>query len=642
MKYIHYTINFVILTSILLMYSCSQEMEELTMREQRSPLQMNMYITSYSSESNALEDKSTASDGDVVYLCAANGTTGIARYQNNRWVLEYSGEVTETQTCNLYYFKNATSHDASCVNLSHESSVNKDDNAVLSRIDDDIILTGHLSPLTARFRFKGQTGNNIRVKGWRNYTKYNISTGSLESELNSEEVSLSPQDGVYTPYIYASPEDQGQELALTTNGKVYSRTLSANELGPGCSGYFTCPSLDNLHGWKYISEAPPQKWDGTKSTEFAGGSGSLADPYQIETGGQLLHIMDISSAGKYFVLKNSIDLNNYNWKPVKMEGTFDGGGFTISNLKIDRDEDKLGLFSIASKVKDLTIKSVQIESNSYFVGTLAGELTTSAINVNVVLNEDSYIKGNDAYTGGLVGYLKYNALIESCSVESKTEKFVIMGNSGIGGIVGWTERSTGGLGKTDIKKCHVKANILGDNSIGGIVGNGDSDIINCSFTGKIKSEENAGGIIGCTSVYPNVVTACKVVADIEGTKSIGGLIGFNRSYKPKYIACYFTGSIKALEDYNCFNGGYSSGSYVEFDLCYAATEDIYPKYWEMRIRDTDCATTTGELTKEDIATYLQETYSEYCKYYNFSNKWYWEGTINGKKVRVPCPKLSWE
>lgn len=615
------------------------------MREQRSPLQMNMYITSYSSESNALEDKSTASDGDVVYLYAANGTTGIARYQNNRWVLEYSGEVAEKQTCNLYYFKDATSHDASCVNLSHESSVYKDDNAVLSRIDDDIILTGHLSPLTARFRFKGQTGNNIRVKGWRNYTKYNISTGSLESELNSEDVSLCTQDGVYTPYIYASSEEQGQELALTTNGKVYSRTLSVNELGPGCSGYFTCPSQDNLHGWKYISEAPAQKWDGTKSTEFAGGSGSLADPYQIETGGQLLHIMDVSSAGKYFVLNNSIDLNNYNWKPVEMKGTFDGAGFTISNLKIDRDEDWLGLFSIAANVKDLTIKGVQIDykgsSETCGVGALAGQFNTrgSLKNVSIVLTEDSYIRGNSACTGGLVGCTDtYSSLkIEDCSVKSKNDMYVIVGNTCVGGICG--DRNAYSYdSETGIKGCHVEANICGTSKIGGIIGEGSGKITDSSFIGKIKAEHDAGGLVGYIYAFFEI-TACKAVADIEGDYWLGGLLGFVGDSNNNVIASYFTGTVRGNQSYGCFVGNLEASPRLH--LCYAATEDT-PNSNTILYRGYDSAITTGKDAKEDIATYLQETYSEYCKYYNFTNIWYWEGTIKAKKVRVPCPKLSWE
>ena len=36
-------------------------------------------------------------------------------------------------------------------------------------------------------------------------------------------------------------------------------------------------------------------WDGTKADAFAGGTGTKADPYKIETAEQLAHIADVSN-----------------------------------------------------------------------------------------------------------------------------------------------------------------------------------------------------------------------------------------------------------------------------------------------------------------------------------------------------------
>lgn len=457
--------------------------------------------------------------------------------------------------------------------------------------------------------------------------------------------SLSPNPTITSNCMSSGSTDKTQVFTgiihdLIPGTTYYAKAYATNEGGTSYSNELVVTTKD----------LATDKWDGTKSTKFAGGSGTLVDPYQIETGGQLLHIIDVSSAGKYFVLKNSIDLNNYNWKPVEMKGTFDGAGFTISNLKIDRDEDKLGLFSSASKVKDLTIKGVQIDYNgegsSYGktgVGALAGELIESVNNVNIVLTENSYIKGNNAYTGGLIGYTyaSYESKdidIEKCSVKSKNGTFVIQGISTVGGICG--EKETYPYREIGIKDCHVEANICGTSNIGGIIGIGCGRITNCSFAGKIKAENTAGGLAGkFTSFFE--VTACKVVADIEGNKFLGGLLGYSTESYENVIASYFTGTVKGSEYYDCFDGNDSWGSSPRFHLCYAATEDTYPNSYR-GYNSYDSAATIGKNAKEDIATYLQETFSEYCKYYNFSNKWYWEGTINGKKVRVPCPKLSWE
>lgn len=461
--------------------------------------------------------------------------------------------------------------------------------------------------------------------------------------------SLSPNPTITSNCMSSGSTDKTQVFTGIIHGLIpgttyYAKAYATNECGTSYSNELVVTTKD----------LATDKWDGTKSSKFAGGSGTLADPYQIETGGQLLHIMDVSSAGKYFVLNNSIDLNNYNWKPVEMKGTFDGGGFTISNLKINRDEDRLGLFSIAANVKDLTIKGVQIDYNGAGaigngktgVGSLAGELTVSADNVNIVLTEDSYIKGNNAlYTGGLVGYLyEYNSQIENSSVISKNATYVIQGNSNVGGICGWRYPHFY-VYETGIKNCHVEANICGTSSIGGIIGFGRGRITNCSYTGKIKADKYAGGLAGSLNSVSSSsdgdfeITACRVIADIEGDSYLGGFVGYSRdAYYKEVIASYFSGQVRGREYYNCF--GSNDGHIPSYFLCYAAVEDGYPKYGKNNLKE--CAATTGEDAKEDIATYLQETYSEYCKYYNFSNIWYWEGTINGKKVRVPCPKLSWE
>lgn len=635
--------------------SCSLGIEDDGLMTKHVQLRVQASRGIYTEESNQKAPSNAESwkDGDKLYLASSTGVKGVATYGSKGWILDYSGNVSNAESCDLYYFENAEYHTDAKVGLNANSCVYFDSNAKLRNVDDEIILEGHLAPKNARFRFKANDGTEASITGFTYFSEFSVSTQGLTESNCVEEVKLVSKNG-YTPYTYVSFNGNKQELTINANDCVFSRELTEKELSSGHSGYFVVPTKTNLNGWSFISEAPAPVWDGTKSSSFAGGSGTFADPYLIKTGGQLLHIMDINTTNTYFVLKNNIDLNNYNWRPFEMLGTFDGAGFTINNLKIERDEYKVGLFSEAHIVKDLTIKGVQINSNKAgsgndCIGALAGKLSSimsgsSVNNVNVILTEGSYIKGNYANVGGIVGYIGPVITIENCSVESESDDFVILGNRGVGGIVGSAVAPSPNWnnGNPNIINCHVKANIAGSDLVGGVVGTGDSNVTNCSYTGKIKAVNYVGGIVGSQGGEVGTITACKVVGDIEGISYVGGLIGYNHVSTPytKLIACYFTGKVHASNYYSCYIGGGNSQGPAFLYLCYAATDDNYPTPWSGR--QNDCAETTGNNPKEDISTYLQETYSEYSKYYNFSNKWYWKGTINGKQVSVPCPKLSWE
>ena len=97
------------------------------------------------------------------------------------------------------------------------------------------------------------------------------------------------------------------------------------------------------------------KWDGTYGTpggsassirQYFSGTGTEADPYIIDsaykfaTFGYLCSYVftGVNHYG-YFLLTTDIDLNNIEWffgesKGRQLEATFDGGGHTISNLKL--------------------------------------------------------------------------------------------------------------------------------------------------------------------------------------------------------------------------------------------------------------------------------------------------------------------
>ena len=215
---------------------------------------------------------------------------------------------------------------------------------------------------------------------------------------------------------------------------------------------------------------------GTFNTPMTG-SGTESDPYQISTAAQLKRFRDIvngtggqtQNRGAYAVLTANIDLNNEPWTPIGnytegnqiyYEGTFDGGGHTISGLNVTGEFVYAGLFGT---VKDGTIKSL----------TVAGKVSPS---------------NSQCIVGGIVGYAS-NAVIKNCSNHCSVTG---RNTSIIGGIAGFNSSGA-------IIDCYNVGTISGINyaeAIGGIVGSNSGTISNCYNVGTVSNDTSVGEIAG--------------------------------------------------------------------------------------------------------------------------------------------------
>lgn len=210
--------------------------------------------------------------------------------------------------------------------------------------------------------------------------------------------------------------------------------------------------------------------------------------------------------GKTVLLANDINLDDgtvsgYNntvnstnsWIPIGLvsygfKGTFDGQGYSISNLKINTSSGYQGLFGAAdvgAVIKNVGISSGSVESGGYAAGIVAIGGFASIINCY----NNASIKGK--WVGGITG-MSYN-LISSCyntgTIESTDEASTI-----IAGIVGYL-----GLGNTSgsAVNCYNAGLVSGSSIVGGIAGYGDyiRSMLNCYNTGTIAGI-NSGGILG--------------------------------------------------------------------------------------------------------------------------------------------------
>ena len=237
---------------------------------------------------------------------------------------------------------------------------------------------------------------------------------------------------------------------------------------------------------------------GTFNTPMTG-SGTKNDPYQISTAEQLKLFRDIvngaggqtQNRGAYAVLTADIDLNNEPWTPIGnytegnqiyYEGTFDGGGYTISGLNVTG---KFRCASLFGAVKGGTIKNL----------TVAG---------NVSHNYSS--TGLDCHVGGIVGSALDAATIENCSNNCS-----VTGGSGdfIGGIAG------SNINNARIIDCYNVGTITGTIiETGGVTGFNMGTISNCYNVGTIKMLHNSNAV---GEIVGNNVGTVKNCYYLDGT-----------------------------------------------------------------------------------------------------------------------------
>lgn len=254
------------------------------------------------------------------------------------------------------------------------------------------------------------------------------------------------------------------------------------------------------------------------NAQFAGGSGTEADPYQVATAEQLDAVRDYLDF--HFILTVDIDLGpstgnssgifwngGSGWDPVgdfnadinvDFNGVFDGNYKTISNLYINRPtEERVGLFGRTrdgSVIKNVTLHDVDITANSVtaaVVGQLYGTITHSSATGTVT--------GSGFAVGGLAGQINNTA-----RVLYSYSDLILTGNSTAGGIGG----SNGG----EVSYSYSLDDVTATNSVaGGLIGDNKYGSITHSYsTGTVSASNDEGGLVGVNtedmggwSTYPS-------------------------------------------------------------------------------------------------------------------------------------------
>ncbi|WP_069998543.1 S-layer homology domain-containing protein [Cellulosilyticum sp. I15G10I2] len=234
---------------------------------------------------------------------------------------------------------------------------------------------------------------------------------------------------------------------------------------------------------------------------FEGAGTSESDPYRIKTAADLAKLGELVNAGdsfssKYFELQNDLDLSAYGssydsgrgWVSIGSEsrpfqGIFDGGGYQITGLFINRDADYQGIFGYVAEggiIKNLGVANVNIKGKSN-IGAVAGYVSGTGTKVESCYSTGS-ISGTN-YVGGLVGTADLSGVVQNCYSTSS-----ISGTSNIGGVAGYV----GAL--SIVQNCYSSGNVSGTSAIGGVAGSVD-------WNGAVKN---------CAALNPTVCSASEV------------------------------------------------------------------------------------------------------------------------------------
>lgn len=280
---------------------------------------------------------------------------------------------------------------------------------------------------------------------------------------------------------------------------------------------------------------PDTVWTDYAAADFAGGTGTEADPYQIATAEQLAKLSkDVSGGnryqGKVFELTGNIDLSSHRWIPIGIykwelsgattsnwfEGFIDGNNKTISGLIVDERTDKnaAGFFGDIRNVSGGTVG--------------AKNLTISY--ASIYADEEGLM---ELRAGILAGYALANPgqqiVFENITVSGNIKIESTDGYNSVGGMIGYGD----GVKATDCKAENIS--ISGASNSGGFIGNsGDSVFENCEASGTVSGMWALGGFVGYTNTTSlsdpttqSVYKHCAVDVDITGSDwRVGGFAGY--------------------------------------------------------------------------------------------------------------------
>jgi len=325
-------------------------------------------------------------------------------------------------------------------------------------------------------------------------------------------------------------------------------------------------------------------------------------------------------------------------------GTFEGNGYTISALFINRDRDDVavGLFGVIGK--EARIDGVNVAADyingkdgvgglvgvsygrvencgvsgsvhgHYEVGGLVGQNMGS-----IVDSRSSAEVGGKYALGGLVGECCNEGVISRCYSTGK-----VRGLDSVGGLLG---KSWGSV--TD---SYSSGEVSGGFHTGGLVGENWGSVTNSYSSSEVIGTLGVGGLLGWSvgTISGSAVSQCYSIGKVTGKERIGGLIGDCAC--GVVSQCYSTGKVGGDR---CVGGliGYTMGIVGEKTIV-PFSDKITDCYWDVVTSDT--ANSQGGQGRFTTKMQSNATYENW----DFESVWQIDEGIGYPRLRCNAGKLA--
>ena len=557
-------IFFSVLALGLAFSSCSNVEDEGVSNGAKQTVNFELSAPEAFAEGTRAGDYVNSAKGGVTNLAGETITYHLAFYYGND--VEWSGTVTSTESkvtfkpeliinekYQLVAYATFGGEQADLTNIAVSNGINNEKNDAYSctkEVEASLTMSATLTRPSAKLRFLAkdyETGKahgfnitKVSVQYTNNYAEtFNAYTGQYGSGTTNTSAAdavkyTQTENTVFTDYVPVNTEVEENITVIVTytdDGEEKERTLTFTPV-PLKRNYLT---TIKANVWKEQAEVEVIIEEAL--AEIPSNDGVT---YYITNPAELMWLSkEVANGetfkGKTIVLESNIDLENQEWTPIgnsttAFQGTFDGNGYTISNLKIDQaTKSNMGLFGYTTNgtiknvhINNATIKGrlnvgvvagtpytskyenikitglVQVDGMAY-VGTVGGKNAyANWNNITVDVEDGSYVKANSVengiayrtYVGGVVGFMGEGGH----KMSNITSNIDVIGTTiDVGGITGIahygnTFENCSSSGNVEITAAEEASEAEQIGGIAGVWHNGGSPVsfINCKYTGTLK------------------------------------------------------------------------------------------------------------------------------------------------------------
>ena len=290
------------------------------------------------------------------------------------------------------------------------------------------------------------------------------------------------------------------------------------------------------------------RFDLPELKEFAQAKLELTLDNSIDSAEELILLMNSPDRwAESYTLSTDINLDGLTLSPIgasdnKFTGTFDGAGFTISNMNMT-GATGVGLFGYAENItiRNLNVTNATVngtDSVAVLIGSAGGTITIENCNIN------GHTQTTGARVALLVGDVPNAGTIVASVKGCTTSGSVHAGTGHAGALFGRVY----GRNSITVENCTNNASVTADTiEAGGLIGRipitthgAVISITGCTNTGNVTANsESAGGFVGelqATANYTITVSGCTNTGEIVAeTNYAGGIFGFYNNYYDKNL-----------------------------------------------------------------------------------------------------------